>query len=70
MRAISRAADDSNFDPATVAAARARFASYSGKELKDLAGMHMLFNDDATAEDMEYFWLCKRIAAELLGKKT
>ena len=70
VQAISRAADDSNFDPAIVAAARARIASYSGKELRDLAGMHILFNDDATAEDMEHFWMCKRIAAELLGKKT
>lgn len=69
MRAIHKAADDANFDPAIVAAARARLASYSEKDLKDMAGMHILFNEDATAEDMQHFWLCKRIAAELVAMR-
>lgn len=69
MRAIDKAGADSNFDPATLSAIRAEFAGYSEKELKDLAGMHFLFNDDAPAEVMEGVALSKRLAAEILGKK-
>ena len=69
MRAIDKAGSDSNFDPATLSAIRAEVAGYSEKELKDLAGMHFLFAADAPAEIMEGFWLSKRIAAEILGKK-
>ncbi len=69
MRAIDKAGADSNFDPATLSAIRAELAGYSEKELKDLADMHLLFADDAPAEVMEGFWLSKRIASEILGKR-
>lgn len=69
MRAIDKAGADSNFDPATLSAIRAEFAGYSDKELKDLAGMHFLFRDDADPEVMAGFWLSTRLAAERLASR-
>ena len=66
MRAIGAADADTTFDVDVLAVARAAVDVLSLEDLESLAGMHILFMDDAPEDVMLSFRLRKRLAEERL----
>lgn len=69
VRAIRKAATDTNFDASVVARLRAEFEKLPDEDLENVASMHLLFSCDVEEATMEGCWLSTRIASEVLGKR-